>query len=113
MQEDPAPIAPYMRRLLELIARDAPAEEFGAVAAQARINGAGASDLSELEAATGTALRVRRVGTSAGRTGAASRWPGSCDQVLKRLRIPNVPLMLRMLIIPRFPVPVNLFLTDC
>ncbi|MEV6012825.1 GAF domain-containing protein [Streptomyces sp. NPDC051976] len=61
MQEDPAPIAPYMRRLLELIARDAPAEEFGAVAAQARINGAGASDLSELEAATGTALRVRRV----------------------------------------------------
>ncbi|HEY5835358.1 helix-turn-helix domain-containing protein [Streptomyces sp.] len=50
-----------MRRLLELIAEDAPAEEYGALAAQARIEGAGAADLSELEQATGTALRVRRV----------------------------------------------------
>ncbi|MET9222659.1 MULTISPECIES: GAF domain-containing protein [unclassified Streptomyces] len=50
-----------MRRLLEMVAADAPAEDFGAVAAQARINGAGASDLSELEQATGIALRVRRV----------------------------------------------------
>lgn len=61
MSTDPAPIARYMRRLLELVAADAPAEDFGAVAAQARINGAGASDLSELEQATGIALRVRRV----------------------------------------------------
>ncbi|MEU6852975.1 helix-turn-helix domain-containing protein [Actinacidiphila alni] len=50
-----------MRRLLELIAADAPAEDFGAVVAQARVNGAGAADLSELEQATGTALRVRRI----------------------------------------------------
>jgi GAF domain-containing protein len=61
MSAESAPIARSMRRLLELVAADAPAEDFGAVAAQARINGAGASDLSELEQATGIALRVRRV----------------------------------------------------
>jgi hypothetical protein len=61
MSADPTPIAPYMRRLLELIADDAPAEEYGAVAARARAQGADAADLSELEQATGTALRVRRV----------------------------------------------------
>jgi hypothetical protein len=50
-----------MRRLLELVAEDAPAEEYGALAARARIRGASAADLSELEQATSTALRVRRV----------------------------------------------------
>lgn len=61
MSAQPASIAAHMRRLLELIAQDAPAEDFGAVAARARTEGAGAADLSELEAATGTALRLRRV----------------------------------------------------
>jgi len=61
MSEPPAPIAPYLRRLLELIAEDAPAEEYGAVAVQARAAGAGPADLAELERAVGTALRVRRV----------------------------------------------------
>ncbi|WP_225847134.1 GAF domain-containing protein [Streptomyces sp. HPF1205] len=61
MSAQPAPIAAHMRRLLELIAEDAPAEDFGAVAARARTEGAGPADLSELESATGTALRLRRV----------------------------------------------------
>src|SRR5690348_15892606 len=61
MSEPPAPIAPYLRRLLDLIAEDAPAEEYGAVAVQARAAGAAAPDLAELEQAVGTALRVRRV----------------------------------------------------
>ena len=56
---EPAPVAPFLRRLLELIAEDAPAEAYGALAAQARGKGAGAADLAELEQATGTALRVR------------------------------------------------------
>lgn len=50
-----------MLRLLELVVRDAPAEDFGVVAAQARITGMSAADLSELEQATGAALRLRRV----------------------------------------------------
>jgi hypothetical protein len=61
MSEPPAPIAPCLRRLLELIAEDAPAEEYGAVAVQARAAGAGPADLAELERAVGTALHVRRV----------------------------------------------------
>lgn len=61
MSASPASIAPYMRRLLELIAEDAPAEEYGALAARARTEGAGTAELSELEQATGTALRIRRV----------------------------------------------------
>ncbi|MYS24041.1 GAF domain-containing protein [Streptomyces sp. DvalAA-14] len=60
MTDSPPPIAPYLRRLLELIAEDAPAEEYGAVAAQARSRGASPADLAELEQAAGTALRVRR-----------------------------------------------------
>jgi GAF domain-containing protein len=55
----PAPIARPRRRLLELIAEDAPAEAYGALAAQARAGGAAAADLAELEQATATALRVR------------------------------------------------------
>jgi GAF domain-containing protein len=50
-----------MRRLLDLIAQDAPAEEYGAIAVQARAQGAAAADLVELEQAAATALRVRRV----------------------------------------------------
>jgi GAF domain-containing protein len=65
MTDGPAPVvssvAPYLRRLLELIAEDAPAEEYGAVAVQARVAGADAAGLAELERATGTALRVRSV----------------------------------------------------
>ncbi len=57
--DEPAPVAPYLRRLLELIAEDAPAEEYGALAARARAAGAAAADLAELEQATATALRVR------------------------------------------------------
>ncbi|CAG7655940.1 helix-turn-helix domain-containing protein [Actinacidiphila bryophytorum] len=55
----PAPVARPLRRLLELIAEDAPAEAYGALAAQARAGGAGPADLAELEQATATALRVR------------------------------------------------------
>lgn len=61
MPEPAAPIAPYIRRLLDLIAEDGPAEEYGAVAVQARAAGAAPGDLAELEQAVGTALRVRRV----------------------------------------------------
>ncbi|SEG15433.1 GAF domain-containing protein [Actinacidiphila yanglinensis] len=59
MSEPPAPIAASIRLLLDLVARDAPAEEYGAVAARARLDGMRPADLSELEAATGTALRIR------------------------------------------------------
>ncbi|SEO68731.1 GAF domain-containing protein [Actinacidiphila rubida] len=61
MPEPAAPIAPFLRRLLDLIAEDAPAEEYGAVSVEARSAGAGPADLAELERAVGTALRVRRV----------------------------------------------------
>lgn len=59
MADSPAPIARPLRRLLELIAEDAPAEAYGALAGQARAYGADAADLAELEQATATALRVR------------------------------------------------------
>ncbi|WP_034091893.1 helix-turn-helix domain-containing protein [Streptacidiphilus albus] len=51
--------APYLRRLLELLAEDAPAEEFEAVAVAARASGAAAPDIAEVDRSTGTALRVR------------------------------------------------------
>src|SRR4051794_34281479 len=59
MADSPAPIARPLRRLLELIAEDAPAEAYGALAAQARAHGASTADLAEMEQATATALRVR------------------------------------------------------
>jgi GAF domain-containing protein len=59
MAHSPAPIVRSLRRLLELIAEDAPAEEYGALAVRARTRGASAADLAELEQATATALRVR------------------------------------------------------
>jgi PucR C-terminal helix-turn-helix domain/GGDEF-like domain/GAF domain len=57
--EQTVSIAPYMRRLVDLLAQDAPAEGFGALAAEARAAGARAADLSEIERAAATALRVR------------------------------------------------------
>ncbi|MER6323218.1 helix-turn-helix domain-containing protein [Streptomyces coelicoflavus] len=50
--------AAHLRRLLELLAAGAPAEDFGAVATEARRSGAGADDLAEIEQATQAALRV-------------------------------------------------------
>ncbi|NEB13206.1 GAF domain-containing protein, partial [Streptomyces coelicoflavus] len=50
--------AAHLRRLLELLAAGAPAEDFGAVATEARRSGAGAGDLAEIEQATQAALRV-------------------------------------------------------
>ncbi|MFG1806786.1 helix-turn-helix domain-containing protein [Streptomyces sp. NPDC049040] len=61
MADSPAPIARPLSRLLELIAEDAPAEAYGALAARARAGGASAADLAELEQATATALRVRGI----------------------------------------------------
>lgn len=49
-----------LRRLLELLAEGAPAEDFAHPAAQARADGAGQRELDVLESATGTALRIRR-----------------------------------------------------
>ncbi|WP_415941062.1 helix-turn-helix domain-containing protein [Streptomyces sp. 067-1] len=51
-------VAAHLRRLLELLAAGAPAEDFGAVATEARRVGAGADDLAEIEQATQAALRV-------------------------------------------------------
>ena len=59
MSDQPASTAPHLRRLLELLVEDAPAEEFEAVAAAARASGAPAAEVSEVDRATGTALRVR------------------------------------------------------
>lgn len=59
MADSPAPIARPLRRLLDLIAEDAPAEAYGALTARARADGASDADLAELEHATATALRVR------------------------------------------------------
>lgn len=52
--------ARFVRRLLTLLAQDAPAEDFGALTAQARSTGIGAQELTEIEQATGEALRIRR-----------------------------------------------------
>ncbi|MFG2559770.1 helix-turn-helix domain-containing protein [Streptomyces sp. NPDC048496] len=51
--------APHLRRLLDLLAEDAPAEALGAVSSQARAAGVPADELAEVEAATATALRIR------------------------------------------------------
>ncbi|MGZ0237610.1 helix-turn-helix domain-containing protein, partial [Streptomyces sp. CPS1] len=55
----PASVAPHLRRLLELLAAGAPAEDLGAVAVEARRSGATAQDLAEVEQATEAALRVQ------------------------------------------------------
>ncbi|WP_405800388.1 helix-turn-helix domain-containing protein [Streptomyces halstedii] len=54
-----ASAAPHLRRLLDLLAGDAPAEALGAVTGQARAAGVGGADLAETERAVATALRVR------------------------------------------------------
>jgi GAF domain-containing protein len=59
MPEPTVSIAPSLRGLVDLLAADAPAERFGALAAEARAAGVAAEDLSEIEQATTTALRVR------------------------------------------------------
>ncbi|MFB6776405.1 helix-turn-helix domain-containing protein [Streptomyces sp. NPDC056352] len=51
--------APHLRLLLDLLAKDAPAEALGAVSSQARAAGVPAGELAEVEAATATALRIR------------------------------------------------------
>ncbi|MFG2310845.1 helix-turn-helix domain-containing protein [Streptomyces sp. NPDC048566] len=59
MSHTPVSVSRHLRRLLELLAAGAPAEELGAVAAEARRCGAGAQDLAELEQAVEAALRVQ------------------------------------------------------
>ncbi|MGW3954808.1 helix-turn-helix domain-containing protein [Streptomyces sp. NPDC004752] len=54
-----ASAAPHLRRLLELLATDAPAEALGAVSGEAREAGVDGADLAETERAVATALRVR------------------------------------------------------
>lgn len=61
MPEQTTPATRYMRRLLEILAEDAPAEDFGAIAAEARADGVDAADLAEVDRAVRAALRVRRV----------------------------------------------------
>ncbi|MDT0439470.1 MULTISPECIES: helix-turn-helix domain-containing protein [Streptomyces] len=55
----PAPTTRHLRRLLELLATGAPAEDLGTVAAQARRDGAGPEDLAEIDRAVDAALRVQ------------------------------------------------------
>ncbi|WP_256639876.1 helix-turn-helix domain-containing protein [Streptomyces murinus] len=59
MSHRPTSAAPHLRRLFELLAAGAPAEELGAVTVEARRAGVDARDLAEVEAATEAALRVR------------------------------------------------------
>ncbi|MFJ4837060.1 helix-turn-helix domain-containing protein [Streptomyces sp. NPDC088746] len=59
MSEPPPSAAPLLARLLDLLADDAPAEELGAVASEARAAGVPAADLAEVERAAATALRIR------------------------------------------------------
>ncbi|MFF4929059.1 helix-turn-helix domain-containing protein [Streptomyces griseofuscus] len=59
MSHRTASAAPHLRRLFELLAAGAPAEELGAVVAEARRAGVDARDLAEVEGATEAALRVR------------------------------------------------------
>ncbi|MFC9861509.1 MULTISPECIES: helix-turn-helix domain-containing protein [unclassified Streptomyces] len=51
--------APFLRRLLDLLADDAPAEALGAVSSEARAAGVSAGELAEVEKAASTALRIR------------------------------------------------------
>ncbi|MFE4821911.1 helix-turn-helix domain-containing protein [Streptomyces sp. NPDC056704] len=59
MPQKPTSVAPHLRRLLELLAAGAPAEDLGAVAAEVRRSGADAQDLAEVEQAIEAALRVQ------------------------------------------------------
>ncbi|WP_062207291.1 GAF domain-containing protein [Streptomyces sp. NBRC 109706] len=53
--------AGHLCRLLDLLTEDAPAEDFGAVATEARLGGVPAPELAEVERATAAALRIRGV----------------------------------------------------
>ncbi|MET7547164.1 GAF domain-containing protein [Streptomyces sp. NPDC005479] len=59
MSAPPPSAAPHLRRLLDLLTEDAPAEALGAVSSEARAAGVPAGDLAEVERATATALRIR------------------------------------------------------
>ncbi|MGP3637316.1 GAF domain-containing protein, partial [Streptomyces sp. 24-1644] len=59
MSEPSPSAAPHLRRLLALLADDAPAEALGAVSSAARAAGVPAADLAEVEGAVATALRIR------------------------------------------------------
>ncbi|MFC9248697.1 helix-turn-helix domain-containing protein [Streptomyces sp. NPDC057136] len=59
MSEPSPSAAPHLRRLLGLLADDAPAEALGAVSSAARAAGVPAADLAEVEGAVATALRIR------------------------------------------------------
>ncbi|MFH9978964.1 helix-turn-helix domain-containing protein [Streptomyces sp. NPDC017179] len=59
MPHKPVSVARHLRRLLELLAAGAPAEDLGAVAVEARRSGAAAPDLAEVELAAEAALRVQ------------------------------------------------------
>ncbi|MER6925959.1 GAF domain-containing protein, partial [Streptomyces spiralis] len=59
MSHKPISVARHLRRLLELLAAGAPAEDLGAVAVEARRSGAAADDLAEVEQAAEAALRVQ------------------------------------------------------
>lgn len=53
-------VSSALRELLDLLAEDAPAERFAGPAAAARAAGASPAELTEIDGATQTALRVRR-----------------------------------------------------
>ena len=61
MPDETEPVAPYLHRLLNLLAQDASADAFKAVADEARGGGLRPRELAELDEATTTALRVRTV----------------------------------------------------
>ncbi|UGQ13179.1 GAF domain-containing protein [Yinghuangia sp. ASG 101] len=58
---DPVRAVVAVRTLLDLLHREAPASEFERVVADARAEGAGPALLAEIEAAQGTALRLRDI----------------------------------------------------
>ncbi|MGJ5755849.1 sugar diacid utilization regulator [Streptomyces puniciscabiei] len=61
MPQEPTHVAPHLRRLLDLLAEGAPAEDLGAVAAEARRSSIPAAELAQVEQATEAALRVQSV----------------------------------------------------
>ncbi|MFI1582680.1 helix-turn-helix domain-containing protein [Embleya sp. NPDC020630] len=58
-EQHPRRPARFTRDLLDLLSADAPAEDFRALAAQARAAGAAPDDLADLDDATAKALRIR------------------------------------------------------
>ncbi|MEU9362881.1 diguanylate phosphodiesterase, partial [Streptomyces sp. NPDC048301] len=60
---EPSVAASLMGRLLDLLAEGAPAEDLGAVIAEARTAGVTPAELAEVERAAATALRIRAQAT--------------------------------------------------